>query len=97
MAIFHGPMDPLEFWPRGSSNPHGPQTIGHTNDQKTPNNPKRPLITIPSKKAMAMARTQNTEEVPKWPNFKDNGDKPSPWRIPKANKGEEEPRGTISQ
>ncbi|MBW0486158.1 hypothetical protein O181_025873 [Austropuccinia psidii MF-1] len=98
MAIFYGPMDPLELWHRGSSNPHRPQTIGHAKDQRTqsdqkgPRRPKRPLITIPSQKGHGNGRKQNFR-----PNFKDNGDKPPSWMIPKANQGEEEPRGTISQ
>ncbi|MBW0465427.1 hypothetical protein O181_005142 [Austropuccinia psidii MF-1] len=84
MAIFMVPWTPwvpsslVIFGIGGSSNPHGPQTIGHAKDQK---GPKRPLITIPSKSGQ------------KWifrPNFKDNGDKPPPWMMVKANQGEEE-------
>ncbi|MBW0528778.1 hypothetical protein O181_068493 [Austropuccinia psidii MF-1] len=57
MAIFMVPWTPCNSGLRGSSNPHGPRTIGHTKDQKRP---KMPLITNPSR----MARTQNTQEGP---------------------------------
>ncbi|MBW0580973.1 hypothetical protein O181_120688 [Austropuccinia psidii MF-1] len=56
----------------GSSSPHRQWTIGHAKDQKDPKRPKgpkRPLITIPSKMAIVMATTQNTEEDLKWPKF----------------------------
>ncbi|MBW0510851.1 hypothetical protein O181_050566 [Austropuccinia psidii MF-1] len=95
----HGPPGILALG--ASSSPHrlqsaydGPWTIGHAKDQRTP---KAPLITHPSIMAMVLARTQNTKEGPKWPNLKDNGDKPPAWMIPKSNQGEVEPRGTISQ
>ncbi|MBW0554899.1 hypothetical protein O181_094614 [Austropuccinia psidii MF-1] len=77
-APIHHPRPSLQYW--GTSefygpgpsqwaqaiwwrkcNPHGPWTVGHTKDQK---GPKRCLITIPSQKAIAMARTQNTQEGP---------------------------------
>ncbi|MBW0463345.1 hypothetical protein O181_003060 [Austropuccinia psidii MF-1] len=89
IAILYGPMDPLEFWHMGSfwpwggsSSPHGPQTVGRANDQK---GPKIPLITITSKRAMAMAWTQNPQVGPNCrPSFKYNGDKPPLWMMPNS-------------
>ncbi|MBW0518764.1 hypothetical protein O181_058479 [Austropuccinia psidii MF-1] len=83
----NGPMDPLELrhidpvWPQG--------TLITPTDRKRYKGPKKPLLTILTK----MARTQNSQEGPKWPNLKDNGDKTPPWVIPKVNQDEEDPRG----
>ncbi|MBW0538474.1 hypothetical protein O181_078189 [Austropuccinia psidii MF-1] len=89
----------------GSSNPQGPYDMpkkkGHKGNQKEKRAKKAPHQNS-IKMAIVMARTQNTQEGPKWPktivrpNFKDNGDKPLCWMIPKANQGEENPRGPIS-
>ncbi|MBW0493706.1 hypothetical protein O181_033421 [Austropuccinia psidii MF-1] len=73
MPIFYGPIDPWNSVLAGSSNPHRPWTIGYAKDQRTPKYQKvkkQPLITNPSQKAMAMARTQNAQEGPKWPKNK---------------------------
>ncbi|MBW0516801.1 hypothetical protein O181_056516 [Austropuccinia psidii MF-1] len=81
-----------QFWPWGAL--VTPRTIGH---QK---GPKRAPMMIWSKIAIVMARTQNTQEGPKWPKSscrpiqQDIGDKPPPWSMPKGNEVEEDPRGT---
>ncbi|MBW0556956.1 hypothetical protein O181_096671 [Austropuccinia psidii MF-1] len=50
-----------------SDNPYGPPTLRHAKDQKDPKRPKRPLITVASKIAIVMARTQNAQGGPTWP------------------------------
>ncbi|MBW0553277.1 hypothetical protein O181_092992 [Austropuccinia psidii MF-1] len=95
-------MDPLDSQKPGQFGPWGALvTPTASRTRQRPKGPKKqkkekgPLITIPSKMAIVMARTQDTQEGPKWPNTKDNGDKPPPWMLPKANQGEESPRGPI--
>ncbi|MBW0562808.1 hypothetical protein O181_102523 [Austropuccinia psidii MF-1] len=58
----HGPPENLALG--GSSNPQRPK-----DPKKTPKGPKRLLIPNPSIMVMELARTQNTQEGPKWPKI----------------------------
>ncbi|MBW0538880.1 hypothetical protein O181_078595 [Austropuccinia psidii MF-1] len=101
MSIFMVPRTPwiprlqVKLGLGGSSNPHRPWAVGQAKapkDQKTPKRPKRHPITIWSKTAIGMAKAQSFRPI-----LTDIGEKPPPWRMPKVNEVEEDPRGPTSQ
>ncbi|MBW0558856.1 hypothetical protein O181_098571 [Austropuccinia psidii MF-1] len=88
----------------GSSNPHRPPTVGHAKDQRTQRDPKRTKAqkgpSSPFHKKWPghkiLKRVKNGQNSIFRANFKDNGDKPPSWMMPKANQDEKYQRGSIS-